>query len=42
MNRASEIITREALRAEKNIFIVRMFLTVAGYVGITIWLNGVR
>ncbi len=27
---------------KKNIFFVRMFLTVAGYVGITIWLNAVR
>jgi len=42
MNRATEIITREILRAEKNLFIFRLFLTVACYVGITLWLNTVR
>lgn len=42
MNRAVEIITREVLRTEKNLFILRMFLTSVGYVGITFWLNAVR
>ena len=42
MNRATEIITREILRAEKNLFIFRLFLTVACYVGITVWLNAIR
>ena len=42
MNRAAEIVTREVLRAEKNLFILRMFLTVIAYVGITFWLNAVR
>jgi hypothetical protein len=42
MSRATEIITREILRAEKNFFIFRLFLTVACYVGITVWLNAVR
>ena len=42
MNRAVEIIAREVLRAEKNLFILRMFLTVVAYVAITFWLNAVR
>lgn len=42
MNRAFDIITREVLRAEKNIFIFRMLLTVVTYVGVTFWLNAVR
>jgi hypothetical protein len=42
MNRAIEIITREILRAEKNLFIFRLFLTLACYIGITVWLNAIR
>lgn len=42
MNRAAEFITHEVLRAEKNFFIFRLLLTVACYVGITVWLNAVR
>lgn len=42
MNRTIEIITHEVLRAEKNLFILRIFLIVIAYVGITFWLNAVR
>ncbi len=42
MNRAVEIITRKVLRAEKNLFILRMFLILSAYVGLTLWLNAVR
>ncbi len=42
MNRARELIRCELLRAEKNLFTFRLFLTVASYAGITIWLNAIR
>ena len=42
MNAAQELIKKEVLRAEKNFFIVRLFLALAAYVGITLWLNAIR
>jgi hypothetical protein len=42
MNRATEVIKREVLRAEKNMFIFRLLITVASYTGITMWLNAIR
>ncbi|MGB7060733.1 MAG: hypothetical protein WBF13_00085 [Candidatus Zixiibacteriota bacterium] len=42
MSRANEFIKREALRAEKNIFIFRLLFVLAGYVGTTLWLNAIR
>lgn len=42
MNRAAEVITREVLRAEKNMFIFRVSIAAASYVGITFWLNAIR
>ena len=42
MNRATEVITSEVLRAEKNVFIFRLVITVISYTGITIWLNAIR
>ena len=40
--RVNELIKREVLRAEKNIFIFCLFLVLAGYVGMTLWLNAIR
>lgn len=40
--RVNDFIKREVLRAEKNFFIVRLFVVIAGYVGITLWLNAIR
>ncbi len=42
MNRATELVKGEVLRAEKNIFLFRLSITVVSYVGITIWLNAIR
>lgn len=42
MNRVTEMITNEVLRTEKNIFIFRILITLASYVGITYWLNAIR
>lgn len=42
MNRATEVITKEVLRAEKNMFIFRLVITVVSYAGMTIWLNAIR
>ena len=42
MNRAAEVITREILRAEKNIFIFRLTVAAGSYLGITLWLNAAR
>jgi len=42
MNRAIELITKDILRAEKNLFIFRLLITVISYVGITFWLNAIR
>jgi hypothetical protein len=42
MNRVAELITREVLRAEKNVFIFRLLIAAASYVGITFWLNAIR
>ena len=42
MNRATEVITRKVLRAEKNMFIFRVTIAAASYVGITFWLNAIR
>jgi len=42
MNRATEVITNEILRGEKNFFTFRVILTVVGYIGITFWLNAIR
>jgi hypothetical protein len=40
--RVSEFIKREILRGEKNLFIFRLFFFLAGYIGITLWLNAIR
>jgi len=42
MSAGNELIKREVLRAEKNAFIFRLFLVLAGYVGTTLWLNAIR
>jgi hypothetical protein len=42
MSAVYELIKREVLRAEKNFFIGRLFLVLAGYVGMTLWLNAIR
>jgi uncharacterized membrane protein YhaH (DUF805 family) len=42
MSRVNEVIKRELLRTEKNIFIFSLFLVLAGYVGTTLWLNAIR
>lgn len=42
MSEVTEIIKREVLRTEKNIFIFNLFLVLAGYVGTTLWLNAIR
>jgi hypothetical protein len=42
MNRVAELITREVLRAEKNMFIFRLLVAAASYVGITFWLSAIR
>jgi hypothetical protein len=42
MSEVNEVITREVLRTEKNIFIFKLFLVLAGYVGTTLWLNAIR
>lgn len=42
MNQDTMIIRNVILRAEKNTFIVRIILTVIGYVGITFSLNTIR
>jgi hypothetical protein len=38
----NEFIKSEILRGEKNLFIVRLFFVLAGYIGITLWLNAIR
>lgn len=42
MSRANELITKEIVRGEKNVFIFRLLSTVISYVGITFWLNAIR
>jgi TPR repeat protein len=42
MNRATEIVKREILRTEKNRYILNLFMVIAGYVGVTLWVNSVR
>ena len=42
MSRVNEMIEREVLRTEKNIFIFKFVLVLAGYVGMTLWLNAIR
>ena len=42
MSTGNEFIKRVVLRAEKTAFIFRLFLVLAGYVGITLWLNAIR
>ena len=42
MSEVNEVIKREVLRTEKNIFIFKLFLVLAGYVGTTLWLNAIR
>lgn len=42
MNRAAEVITREILRAEKNIFMLRVAVAAGSYLGISLWLNAIR
>ena len=42
MSTGNELVKREVLRAEKNAFIFRLFLVLAGYVGTTLWLNAIR
>jgi ABC-type multidrug transport system permease subunit len=42
MSEVREVIKRDVLRTEKNIFIFKLFLVLAGYVGMTLWLNAIR
>ena len=42
MSRVQNVIANEILRMEQGAFIVRLFLTVAAYVGVTFWLNAIR
>jgi hypothetical protein len=42
MNRVTDLITREVVRAEKNIFISRLVIAVISYGGFTILLNAIR
>jgi hypothetical protein len=41
-NPARDIITKELLRMENGAFIVRLFLVIGCYVGVTFWLNAIR
>ena len=42
MIEVTETIKREVLRTEKNIFIFKLFLALAGYIGTTLWFNAIR
>jgi len=42
MSEVSDVIKKEVLRTEKNIFIFKLFLVLAAYVGMTLWLNAIR
>ena len=42
MSKITEMIKKEVLRAEKNFFIFKLFFAIAGYVGMTLWLNAIR
>ena len=42
MNRVAELIKKEVLRAEKNMFIFSLLVVAASYIGITFWINAIR
>jgi hypothetical protein len=42
MSTVNELMKREVLRAQKNIFIFSLFLVLAGYIGTTLLLNAIR
>jgi hypothetical protein len=42
MSRVHDLITNEVLRMEHRAFVWRFVLTIAAYVGTTLWLNSIR
>jgi hypothetical protein len=41
-NKAEDFIKAQVLKLERNTFIIKIILIVAGYAGITFWLNSIR